>query len=487
MCAVSYSWQGKGLTLSELNFTNVVEVIGRDNRRRLLFFSAMRVLANSLDLIGIAGIALLASAFSDFASGSGNSARVAIPNLGQILIRETEAVAIALLVVLVFVTKSGFSILLNLRTSLFVAKLESQLSSAIAKDFFSFRKAGTNRKSSVSDIQTLAIQSTAGIKTFLNARILLLSEGSLMLGLLILFSVVNPIATAALIVFMGSVLFALNRLINVRLTVNGKRQIEGSRAALQSVKDLHGISREAQLGGLTDEWLARFSESRSKMSISQAVTHTINGLPRYVIETSLIVGIFLFLGGVVIFSDIPSQAVTIGVFLAGGLRIVASVIPFQGALTGMKSGAATGRFAFNWLQDLPAAPEDKVEEQLDFTLRSPVLRFNKVSFAYEGSKTVIEDVSFSVDPKTRVAIVGPSGAGKSTIFDLSMGFLEPDNGSVSVGNSSARHVLHNHPDTMALVPQRPHLVSGSILENVSMVPRELTDVSRVKEVMTRAG
>ena len=411
-----------------------------------------------------------------------------MPIIGRLLITEYEAVLIALVVVIVFVSKSGFSILLSLRTSLFVAEIESMLSSILAKDFFQISQRSKLNKASVSDFQNISMASTKGIKDFLNARILYFSEGSLLLSLLAVFLIVNPIATVALTAFMGGVLYVLNRLINLRLKRSGREQISGSQIGLESARDLHGIKREAQTAGVIDQWLQRFTEGRSKMANAQAIIHTLNGLPRFVIETSLILGIFLFIGGVVVFSDIPSQAVTIGVFLAGGLRIMASIIPFQGAVTGMKSGAATGQLAFDELQKIFARtkPADQLEKTKEAL--SGELRFKNVYFSYgENTEQVLRGVSFEIQENTKVAIVGPSGAGKSTIFDLSMGILIPDQGEVLVGNQTTRNALINSPGYFAVVPQRPHLVSGTILKNVSLLPEKKTDENYVKEVLIRVG
>ena len=446
------------------------------------------MLANGLDIVGIAGIALLATAFGSFAGAGGQAASVDLPLFGELSLTEYEALLIALLVAVVFLSKSGFSILLNLRTSLFTAKIESKLSSILAKDFFEIRQGSKPNVTSVSEFQNLAMASTAGIKSFLNARILFLSEGSLLISLLAVFLVVNPIATVALTLFMGGVLYILNRLVNLRLKRNGQTQISGSKLSLESARSLHGIRREAQAAGVTNHWLKRFAEGRSKMADAQALIITLQGLPRYIIETSLVLGIFMFIGGVVVFSDIPTQAVTIGVFLAGGLRIIASVIPFQAAITGMRSGSATGQYAFDALQNIQFRARSAHTVESKGQQLPERLSFKDVAFSYgQDSEEVLRRVSLKIEPSTKVAIVGPSGAGKSTIFDLAMGFLIPDRGEVLFGNQTSRDVLLGSPGSFALVPQRPHLISGTILENVSLVKDSETDTPRVKEVLARSG
>ena len=458
----------------------------KQDRAKLVLLATLRVLANGLDLLGLLGIALLATAFGAFASGTGQAARFELPVVGEFVFRELEAVFIAVAVAATFVLKSGFSVWLNLKTSLFIATIESGMSKTIAADYFAIDSSFKNEKASVSDFQTISIESTSGIRIYLNARVTLLAEASLLIAMVAIFLVVNPYATVGLGLFMGGVLVVLNRLINIRMKRNGEAQIAGSRESLEAARDLHGIKREATTSGVVDVWLGKYNSGREKLANSNAITYTLNSLPRFIIETSLILGILLFIGGVVIFSDIPSQAVTIGVFLAGGLRVIASVLPLQTAITSMKEGSARGRTAF---EALTRIHESKIGSSGQKSLNAEgQLQFKDVYYSYPGStEEVLKDVSFEIKPLTKVAIVGPSGAGKSTIFELAMGFREPDAGKVLFGGVPTGEVLQNSPGTFAVVPQRPHLVTGTLLQNISLVSEEETDKDKAKEVLIRAG
>ena len=471
----------------ELNFRSVAQLLSRRERRVLLGLSVFRVLANGLDILGISGIALLASAFGSFASNSNGPAVVQIPGVGEIFIFQEEAVLLALLVTTTFVVKSVLSIFLNLKTSLYVASIESGLSTRLAQKFFSVANRDTS-KSTVSEFQNTAISSTVGIRNFLNARILFMAEGSLLISLLAVFLVVNPAATLSLAAFLGCVLFIMNRVVNRKLKSYGQQVMRGTQESLETTRDLFGIMREAQAAGAIDGWTAKFTQGRSDMANASAKTYVLNGLPRFIIETSLIVAIFLFLGAVVIFSDLATQATTVGVFLAGGLRIIASLIPFQGSISAMKTGASTGHFAYKVLQETKTKPNH--EENLDSPHRpgGESLIFEDVSFSYDSeTATALSDISFRVEPHTKVAIVGPSGAGKSTIMDLAMGFLICDGGQVVFQGAPTREVLTKRPGTFGLVPQRPHLISGTLVENVSLLPAKDTDSLRVKKLLTQVG
>ncbi|OYV04784.1 MAG: hypothetical protein CFE26_15045 [Verrucomicrobiales bacterium VVV1] len=81
---------------------------------------------------------------------------------------------------------------------------------------------------------------------------------------------------------------------------------------------------------------------------------------------------------------------------------------------------------------------------------------------------VLRDLSFSITPGQRVAIVGPSGAGKSTIFSLILGFHRPQSGIVSFdGKDAVSLELGALRKQLAVVPQEVMLFGGSIRENIA--------------------
>jgi ATP-binding cassette subfamily C protein len=203
----------------------------------------------------------------------------------------------------------------------------------------------------------------------------------------------------------------------------------------------------------------------------------------------LIFGIFAFLAGIVVFSDLPSQAVTIGVFLAGGLRVVASLLPLQVAVNGMINGANQGQFALERLKSKVDTRESQSEDApLNLGKNNALgLRFDRVSFGYSAEKRVVHELTFEVPRGKKVALVGPSGAGKTTTFELATGFRLPTSGSIDLGGSSPRALLELGDGVIGIVPQRPHLVSGTLAENVSLVSAQNTDDDQVRSCLTTAG
>ena len=86
-----------------------------------------------------------------------------------------------------------------------------------------------------------------------------------------------------------------------------------------------------------------------------------------------------------------------------------------------------------------------------------------------------------------MAIVGPSGAGKSTLFDLAMGVKYPSKGRVLLRDYSPSEIVGFQPSGISIVPQKPHLISGTLLENISVRPEDKTDEDLAKNALIKAG
>src|SRR6202022_1985727 len=96
------------------------------------------------------------------------------------------------------------------------------------------------------------------------------------------------------------------------------------------------------------------------------------------------------------------------------------------------------------------------------------VEFDQVSFSYDGSRTVLRDISFQAEPGTVTALVGSSGSGKSTIIGLISAFYVPTDGKVLVDGVDLSTVrLDSYRTRLGVVLQESFLFDGTIRENVA--------------------
>ncbi|MEJ2010060.1 MAG: ABC transporter ATP-binding protein [Acidobacteriota bacterium] len=113
------------------------------------------------------------------------------------------------------------------------------------------------------------------------------------------------------------------------------------------------------------------------------------------------------------------------------------------------------------------------------------LSLASVSFRYEN-QAVLENVSLSLHPHSRVAIIGANGAGKSTMTHLIMGFYAPLAGRLYADEVPYEEVDISHlRKQIGVVMQDPALFSGTILENISYGMQE-ADRQKITRAATLA-
>jgi subfamily B ATP-binding cassette protein MsbA len=96
------------------------------------------------------------------------------------------------------------------------------------------------------------------------------------------------------------------------------------------------------------------------------------------------------------------------------------------------------------------------------------IEFEHVSFSYDGSRTVLNDVSFTAEPGTVTALVGSSGSGKSTTIGLIAAFHSPTDGRILVDGVDLSTVsLDSYRTQLGVVLQESFLFDGTIRENVA--------------------
>ncbi|MEU7780367.1 thiol reductant ABC exporter subunit CydD [Micromonospora parva] len=96
------------------------------------------------------------------------------------------------------------------------------------------------------------------------------------------------------------------------------------------------------------------------------------------------------------------------------------------------------------------------------------IRFEAVTVAYERT-TALRDVTLTIRPGERIAIIGPSGAGKSTLLGLLLGFVAPTSGRITVdGVDLATVDTDAWRRQLAWVPQRAHLFAASLADNIRL-------------------
>ena len=96
------------------------------------------------------------------------------------------------------------------------------------------------------------------------------------------------------------------------------------------------------------------------------------------------------------------------------------------------------------------------------------VQFDHVSFGYRSDQPLIKDLSISIPPASKVAIVGPTGAGKSTMINLLMRFYDVDQGRLLLDQKAVdTYSLASYRKQFGMVLQETWLKVGTVHENIA--------------------
>ena len=178
------------------------------------------------------------------------------------------------------------------------------------------------------------------------------------------------------------------------------------------------------------------------------------------------VGVILVFGGWLVFKDALSPEGFIA-FIAMFSQITRPVRTFIDQFSNINQGIAAGERIFSIIdaqseiQDKPGAIElDGLKDKIEF---------RDIHFSYDGSREVIEGISFEIKRGETVALVGPSGGGKSTLSELIPRFYDVKAGDILIDGVSVRDYTQDSLRAhMSVVAQDTVLFNDTIEGNIAM-------------------
>lgn len=171
--------------------------------------------------------------------------------------------------------------------------------------------------------------------------------------------------------------------------------------------------------------------------------------------------------------------------LSGSFSALVHIVP-----SAITTATAAGRVME--VTQLPAENDkDAAEAEVlcDLARKEGVrIHFRDITFNYNKSEmTVLDQVSFDVEPGQVVAFVGPSGGGKTTVLRLMLGLVEPRSGSIEIESLDGEHMLPVSDSTRRLcayVPQGNSIFSGTIESNFRAIKPDVTEEEIVAALKT---
>lgn len=136
-----------------------------------------------------------------------------------------------------------------------------------------------------------------------------------------------------------------------------------------------------------------------------------------------------------------------------------------------RNGMAAAKRIFAILDTEPQGLVEKEDGlRLDDGGRGYRIQFQNVTVTYPGmDRPALSNLSVTMEPGERIALVGATGSGKSTILDLLQGFIKPSEGRILINGVELSSLsLQWWRGELAVVPQKVHLFRGTVMDNIAL-------------------
>lgn len=476
-------------------------------RRKLLLVAGIQVSLGLLDLIGIAMVGMLAgvAASGIGATGIPGPVEAAIDRLGLGTLTVSQlTVLFATLAVVVLVGKTILSAILSRRIFRLLANQQASVSASLARRFLSRPLLDVQRWTTSEAIYALGSGVGAATVAVLGSAVTIASELFLFALVIVTLLLVDPVVTVVAIVLFGGVVLVLSRTLGRVGARNAAVMTNASIDTLSAVSEALQTYRETTVMGRRELYISRYQGLIGRYAEATASNSYIMEVPKYVLESTLYIGVLALAVWQFLTKDLGGAASTIALFLAAGSRVVPALLRLQGATITIKNASVSAQPTFYLADQLAHGASDQAvidranQAGIAMAIRQRLAEGHgdfvasiEVDGAFvtytDATEPALVDASLHADPGTSVALVGSTGAGKSTLADVIIGVLEPDAGRVLIGGLSPREAIASYPGAIAYVPQAVALVFGSVRENVALgLPGGAIDDDLVWEALERA-
>ncbi len=445
-------------------------LIDQSARRRLGVLALCNVLTAGLDALAILLLVPFLGFLGNSVAPTGFGVRIAeqlLPGASS----ERIVLVLALLATLLFIVKGIASvILLWVQTRVLngaqVALQRRILLSFTRAPWLVQQSSGTGELLRTTGISTLALISAVGSTMGVAADL------AVFLAISVALVIINPILAISALAYLVLAGLIYLRAIRRRVETRGLQlQVEEKRMNSSLIELVNGI-KELTIRGSASAYLDRFVIATAGYLQATRLIFVINQSMRYLLEILMISGAALVIAFATLSGSTTTVLVSIGVLLAGGLRLLPALNTLLIAVNSIRVSEPAITIVEAELARL-AVPDEQVPSVGEEGGAEPIVPtgafvFEQVDFRYPTrEQPALAGISIDVAFGEALGIVGATGSGKSTFVDLLLGFLQPTEGTLRIDGEPLLPHLASWRAQIGFVPQDIFLVDDTLAANIT--------------------
>lgn len=418
-------------------------------------------------------------------------------------ITDTRGVIVLLTVcvILIYIVKNVYLIVLAWVRTKYATKVERELSIEMVSSYLR-RGYATLRNINYSVILRGCIASVAAIQQIISCFFRILTDGFTLIAIFVFIAVTDFGMAAAMTVVAVVALVLVTAVFRKAMNRAGKAYFDHIGTTTLWLQQLFYGIKEVLVMNRASYFTTRYSDSfrkQQKASVTQTLSQT---YPAYFIETLCVMGLMISLCVRIIdMEDTAAYVAQLATLAVAVFRILPSISRISGTFSYFVFQIPSANEVYENMRE--AAEYDGNRDDADMTipdrlsvasypddtlLFSDELSIEHVSFRYpDGQADVLDDVYLSIHRGEAVAFVGPSGAGKSTLADIILGLFIPQKGHVLMDGIDilANRVMWSR--NVGYVPQSVYLLDDTVRHNIAFgYPDEDIDDDTVWKTLEQA-
>lgn len=249
---------------------------------------------------------------------------------------------------------------------------------------------------------------------------------------------------------------------------------------MMGLETIKAHSGESQVQRKWDVLSSAQSDVSKDMAIFSSLAVNLSGMWQ-----NLMYVVFVIIGALMVFENTLTMGGMIACTILGGRTLAPFV---QAASLVMRFGQVKVAYnSLNAIMDL-SSEKDKSTKMISKTKLDGKIVFENVDFQYPGqSRPLFKNLSFTINPGDKVAILGPIGSGKTTIGKMILGFYKPLNGNIFIDGIDNRQLDPvDLRDNIGYVSQDIYLFEGDVADNLSLDHRKI-DSMQIQAALEFSG
>ncbi|RHP35458.1 ABC transporter ATP-binding protein [Lachnotalea sp. AF33-28] len=463
----------------------IAGILSGRQKKQLYVLTFLVIIGAFFELIGVSAILPLINLISESGESISNSFLLILyETLGLNTKMQLMSVMIIILI-LIYVFKNTFLAYMYNKEYGFVYSLQKDvacrlLDNYLHEDYSFFLK--TNSAELLRSINTDVSQF---VQMILN--VLLLVTDGLVVIVLSFYLLITDVLTSMLVVALLLLCIVLLQVsVRKKTKILGKKNQSTMGKMIQWLNQAFGGIKATKVSKHESYYIDKYRANYQIFAEGMRRYSIYNQIPKYVIETVIVVGILaVILIKMLLKQDMSNFLPQLSVFAVAAFRLLPAANRINGYFNTINFYYPSVDLIYRDLKDYK--PEEKENDEKE-TIESGDIELRNISYKYpDAEESVLENISAVLKENTATALVGPSGSGKSTFADIVLGLLHPYSGEILVNGRKIKNYGRYCSRNMGYIPQSIYLSDDTIRNNIAFgIEEEAIDDNQIWKVLKDA-